>query len=201
MRRSTVLVLFLALAAAGCGGKHQNPVGSDDELGTTHVVQDEKPATYVTKAGDTLSSIAARPEIYADSELWPLIADANEKNLSGVSARHALEGGMVLSIPRYQSADELDEARERARQAAAAIKARRHAPKRPQPEALPTKAPAPKDVAAAAPTPVPTPVPAKPVPPARSGGMMPILLLLLLVLAGLGAVLYVFSRKDKQDRA
>jgi hypothetical protein len=31
--------------------------------------------------------------------------------------------------------------------------------------------------------------------------MLPILFLLLLVLAAIGAVLYVFSRRDKQDQA
>lgn len=202
MQRITLLLCATVFALSGCGmGKSQNPVGSDDEMGSTRAEAEEaKPSTYVTSQGDTLRSIASRGEIYADAELWPLLLDANEYTLGSVGPGKRLEEGLVLEIPRVLDLDDMDEAREKARQYAAATKARVASVKRPEPE--PTLA-APTPEAAAVPTQEVAPAPLAPqaVPKAKSGGMLPILFLLLLVLAALGAVLYVFSRRDKQDKA
>lgn len=202
MRRSVLLLCASVLALSGCGmGKKQSPVGSDEELGRTRAVaEDEMPASYVTRQGDTLRSIAARPEIYGDAELWPLLLDANETDLGSISPGKRLSEGLLLEVPRTMSTDEMDEARERARQYAATTKSRSaRAVKRP--EAEPTVAPAAVETAEAqAPAPETAPQEAQPVPEAKSGGMMPVLLLLLLVLGALGAVLYVFSKRDKRDK-
>jgi nucleoid-associated protein YgaU len=218
VRRSTLFACALAVAVlSGCGmGKNQNPVASDEELGRTRAEEEAKPGNYVTKAGDSLRSIAARPEIYGDAELWTLLMDANPE-LGVVSARKKLASGLSLKVPRSLSVEALEMARERARQMAASSKMKTPA-KKPEPEAAPVKAahvskpakPAapikPGKPAAAPAAKAPAAEPAKaqaaqPVPRAKSGGMLPILFLLLLVLAAIGAVLYVFSRRDKQDQA
>lgn len=211
MRRSTLFACALAVTVlSGCGmGKNQNPVASDEELGRTRAEEEAKPGSYVTKAGDSLRSIAARPEIYGDAELWTLLMDANP-DLGVVSARKKLNSGLSLKVPRSLSVEALEMARERARQMAASSKMRTPA-KKPEPEPTPVKAAkAPKPVSPAKPAAAPAAKapaePAKaqaaqPVPRAKSGGMLPILFLLLLVLAAIGAVLYVFSRRDKQDQA
>lgn len=205
MRRSTFFACALAVAVlSGCGmGKNQNPVASDEELGRTRAEEEAQPGTYVTKAGDSLRSIAARPEIYGDAELWTLLMDANP-DLGVLSARKKLDSGLSLKVPRSLSVEALEMARERARQMAASAKMSAPA-KKPEPEeapaakpAKPGKAPAAKPSKAAEPAKAQA---AQPVPRTKSGGMLPILFLLLLVLAAIGAVLYVFSRRDKQDQA
>lgn len=204
MRSIKLFLCAVLLVASGCGmGKSRSPVGSDEELGRTRAEAEEgKPSTYVTQAGDSLRSIASRPEIYGDADLWPLLLDANEGSLGSVSPGKRLQAGLSLDVPRSLSIDELDEAREKARQVAAANKASRPV-KRPEAEAEPSAAPAAaKPAAKAAPAAkAPEAKPAQAVPKARSGGMLPILFLLLLVLAALGAVLYVFNKRDKQDQA
>lgn len=219
------LALALVLPLSACGvGQRQNPVASDGELGTTSAVQveDEKPTTYTTKGGDTLASIAGRPEIYGDPALWPLIQDANASKLAGKTAKQSIKSGMVLSVPRGVTAEAVARAREQSRQAQAAAKARLksnraeadsavHVSSKPRAaKPKPMEKPKPTAVATAAPTQAPTPAPvaasptasandqsAQPVPKAHSG-LRPLLLLLLLVLAALAAVLWAFSRRDRE---
>lgn len=50
--------------------------------------------TYVVKAGDTLSEIAARKDIYGNASMWPKIAQAN-----GIRDPRNLRVGQVLRIP------------------------------------------------------------------------------------------------------
>lgn len=223
MRRHSALTgvaaLLLALSLGACGvGQRQSPVASDEEAGRTKaaMAEDEKPATYTTKAGDTLRDIAARPEIYGDPDLWPLIKGANNESVGQKSPGSRLKAGLVLEIPRGSTPEDLAEARLKARNAAAEAKNRPAAPKpaktapmvraahkpaakplAPIPEAKPAKAEAKPEAKAASPAPVNAEKPA----PKRSGGMLPLFFLLLLVLAALGGVLYVFSRRDKQDGA
>lgn len=202
MRRLNLYLCALLMATTACGvGKSRSPVGSDEELGRTRAeAEDSKPSSYVTRAGDTLRGVAARPEIYGDAELWTLLLDANDETLGAVSPGKRLEAGLSLDVPRSLSVDELEEAREKARQHAAAHKASRPA-KRPESESsVATKAPAAKAPTASKPESAPVKE-AAPVPRAKSGGMLPVLFLLLLVLAALGAVLYVFNKRDKQDPA
>ena len=220
-RFSLVALLLLGLTACGVG-KRQSPVASDDEAGLTKPVQieEEKPSIYVTKAGDKLSSIAGRDEIYGEPDLWPLILDANQGTLGEQTGRSKLAPGISLAIPRGLDDAALADAREKARQAAASVKA---APKPKTMEApvIHREKAKPVTVAKAVPTPKPeVKAPAKPakavksskgsvkegasdakpVPKAkRSGGLMPVLFFLLLLLAVLAAVLFYFTRRDQKD--
>ena len=222
-RLSLAAVLMCGLAACGVG-KRQSPVASDDEAGLTKPVQieEEKPSVYVTKAGDTLQSIAGRDEIYGEPDLWPALLDANQGALGDQSGRSKLAAGISLAIPRGLDEAALADAREKARQAQASVKAvtkpktleapaiqrRKAAPvtvvkAAPKLEAKPvapvTVAKAPVK-AQAKPAAKAAPSTAKPVPKARrSSGLMPVLFFLLLLLAVLAAVLFYFTRRDQKD--
>ena len=58
----------------------------------------EKYDTYVVQKGDSLWSIAAKPEIYGKATKWRRIFDANKELLKGSPDR--LRAGMTLNIPR-----------------------------------------------------------------------------------------------------
>lgn len=62
---------------------------------------------YRVTRGDTLWGIAARPEIYDNGFLWPLIYRANSDRLSSPSA---LRTGMDLDIPKHPTVDATYEA-------------------------------------------------------------------------------------------
>jgi hypothetical protein len=224
------LILGLSLGLGACGvGARQTPVSTDGELGTTQAVsvEEDKPTAYTTRSGDTLADVAGRPEIYGDPALWPLVQGENSELVAGKGAHEALEGGIVLQIPRGVSPEAMEQAREQARQAQAASKqetARREAASSPKKAKKAKAAKAatvhhakaakraakaekhgkqakPAVAAAPAPTEVaaqPTPAPA-PAPVKHGGGLRPLLLLLLLVLLALGAVLWAFSRRDSND--
>jgi hypothetical protein len=217
------LGLALSLGLSACGiGQRQNPVASDGELGSTQPLQvdEDKPSTYTTRGGDTLAAIAGRPEIYGDPALWPLLQGANPDSVAGKGSAESLRSGLVLQVPRNADPDALAQARDQDRQVQAAAKARvkprsrvrglppppaekavarvrkaKPAPARPHAPAV-----APKPQVKAAAVAVPSPV-APPVAKARSVGMRPLLLLLLLVLLALGAVLWAFARRDREDAA
>lgn len=71
----------------------------------------ERPASYSVRRGETLPQIAARPEIYNESGLWPLIYRANRDQ---VRDPYQLWPGQVLKIPRSYSREEAAEARRQA---------------------------------------------------------------------------------------
>ena len=56
--------------------------------------------TYVVKAGDSLSKIAARPEVFGDGSKWPRLLKANRDVLKDPNQ---LRPGMVLKIPHGTS--------------------------------------------------------------------------------------------------
>lgn len=58
---------------------------------------------YVVQKGDTLSGIAAKPQIYGKASRWKRILDANQELLQG-NPNH-IRAGMKLNIPRGQSDD------------------------------------------------------------------------------------------------
>jgi len=55
------------------------------------------PTTYTVEKCDDLYSISAKPQIYNDPWLWPLLADANKDK---VKNPNKIKPGWVLSIPR-----------------------------------------------------------------------------------------------------
>jgi len=57
--------------------------------------------TYVVQKGDSLWSIAAKPEIYGKATRWRQIFEANRELLRGSPNR--LREGMTLKIPRGDS--------------------------------------------------------------------------------------------------
>ncbi len=57
--------------------------------------------TYVVKKGESLWSIAAKPEIYGKATRWQRIFEANRELLKGDPNR--LREGMTLNIPRGES--------------------------------------------------------------------------------------------------
>ncbi len=64
-------------------------------------------------AGETLSSLAARKDIYADPLLWPLIYKANRDQIKDPQK---IFKGQVFTIPRDKSAQEQEAARKEARE-------------------------------------------------------------------------------------
>ncbi len=68
---------------------------------------------YTVVDGETLWTISARGEVYGDALLWPLIYKANRDQIKDP---RQIFPGQVLSIPRDVPPEEMDEAREKARQ-------------------------------------------------------------------------------------
>lgn len=212
----------LALALSGCGaGSNQNPVASDEQLATTHPADafQDVANTYTTRLGDTLSSIAGRPEVYGEPDLWPLLADANGDRIKDPDGSSVLPEDLLLDIPRGLEGVVLDMARERARSAQAQTKASAKPHRKakakasteasataPKPQRTAVKAEAKVEPAvepAVEPSPVPTAVSAaveKPKPKSQRS-VFPLFMLLLLLLAALGAILAYFLKRDKQEGA
>ena len=61
--------------------------------------------TYVVQKGDSLWSIAAKPEIYGKATRWRRIFDANRDLLKSPDR---LKAGMQLKIPRSDGAEEVE---------------------------------------------------------------------------------------------
>lgn len=66
---------------------------------------------YTVKRGETLPQIAAKQEVYSDTNLWPLIYRANRDQ---VRDPYQLWPGQVLKIPRNFSKEDAMEARRQA---------------------------------------------------------------------------------------
>ena len=69
------------------------------------------PSSHTVRRGETLPQIAARPDIYNDAALWPLIYRANRDQ---VRDPRQLWPGQALRIPRSFSKDDAIEARKQA---------------------------------------------------------------------------------------
>lgn len=67
-----------------------------------------QPSSYTVRRAETLPQIAARPEIYGDASLWPLIYRANRDQIRDPKR---LWPGQALRIPRRFSRDEALEAK------------------------------------------------------------------------------------------
>lgn len=68
--------------------------------------------TYAVAAGDSLWIIAAKPEVYANPLLWPLIW---QDNLAVIPNPNRLRRGLVLRLRAHPSIDEVVEAVQQAR--------------------------------------------------------------------------------------
>lgn len=99
-----------AEAAAKTAGSKTAPQHDD---GNGHGVKEKiaQPAVYTVRRGESLPQIAARPEIYNEAGLWPLIYRANRDQ---VRDPYQLWPGQVLKIPRSYSREEAVEARRQA---------------------------------------------------------------------------------------
>lgn len=75
--------------------------------------------TFTVERGQTLSGIAARPEVYGNSLLWPLIWAANKAT---VPDPNRLRAGQQLIIRPHPTVDEVVKAIEMARQNPARLK-------------------------------------------------------------------------------
>ncbi len=76
------------------------------------VTSDGKLAQVTVREGDTLSAIAARPEVYGNANLWPLLLKANRDKLPRADE---VPVGVELVIPRNASQEEIKEALAQAR--------------------------------------------------------------------------------------
>lgn len=116
---AAVLSLFSILFFNSCGAKSQKISSAADEESQVmeeakEFTQETLPSTYIVEDGDTLWSIAAKPEIYGNKYQWPLIYDANTDILDSYNT--SLHEGQKLIIPRNVSAVEIEAAKERAKE-------------------------------------------------------------------------------------
>jgi len=72
-----------------------------------------KPQSYRVRGGETLWTIAARNDIYADALLWPLIYQANRDQIKDPRRIYPQQ---ILTIPRQVSVEDQQEAQQRARE-------------------------------------------------------------------------------------
>ena len=86
----------------------KNPKSEDAAEST---VRSAQPTSYTVRRGETLPQIAARPELYNDMALWPLIYRANRDQIRDP---YQLWPGQTLKIPRNFSREEALEARRQA---------------------------------------------------------------------------------------
>lgn len=80
---------------------------------SSHVPADRPPCTYIVKNGETLWTIAAQRSVYRDALLWPLLYRANRDQIKDPRQIYPQQ---VLTIPRDVSEEEMEAAREKARQ-------------------------------------------------------------------------------------
>lgn len=76
-------------------------------------VEPAKVERYEVRAGQNLAEIASLPEVYGDGLLWPLIYRANRDQIKTPSE---IAPGQVLDIPRDKNLEELEAARQEAKE-------------------------------------------------------------------------------------
>lgn len=76
----------------------QSGIKSSQELPAT------LPDHYVVAAGDTLAKIAARPDVYGDARLWPLLHGANSRQ---IGPQGLIFPNQVLTINRNYTAEDV----------------------------------------------------------------------------------------------
>lgn len=80
----------------------------------------KKPTEYIVQRGENLYAIAAHSNIYQEGLLWPLIYKANRDQIKDPQQ---IFPGQALTIPRQNSDDEKENARETARNSGIFIQA------------------------------------------------------------------------------
>lgn len=73
----------------------------------------EPAATYAVGEGETLWTISAQPEVYNEGLLWPLLYQANRDQIKDP---RQIFPGQTLSIRRDMTQNELEEARQKAKE-------------------------------------------------------------------------------------
>lgn len=81
-------------------------------LRTLNQQLEKRMKTYTVRSGDSLWVIAGRPEVYANSLLWPLIWQAN---VAVIPNPDRLRRGQVLKVRPHPNVDEVAEAVDAAR--------------------------------------------------------------------------------------
>ena len=90
------------------------PVSSPPPKPVTKPQPKIEPATsYNVGEGETLWTISAHPQVYHEGLLWPLLYQANRDQIKDP---RQIFPGQTLSIRRDMTQDELDEARQKARE-------------------------------------------------------------------------------------
>jgi hypothetical protein len=92
--------------------KFSMPVVASPEGSPNLPTETDKLNQYQVQRGDTLGGIAAKPEIYNESALWPLIYSANRSKIGTNPNR--LKPRMELKIPRDYTPEQAKKARQRA---------------------------------------------------------------------------------------
>lgn len=103
-----------AAAAALLGGDVR---AAAEQLRALNAELERAAQNYTARAGDTLWLIAARPEVYNNGWLWPLIWNANRSELRTPTR---VVPGTLLQIRRHPTVDEVAQALDEARRQAAA---------------------------------------------------------------------------------
>jgi LysM repeat protein len=113
-----VVFAFGTMLITGCGGgsEGQKVKSAADEEGQVmdeakQKAKEELPNTYLVEKGDTLYSIAEKPEIYGNKYQWPVIFDANKDIIDDYKT---VNEGQRLIIPRNITAVDIEKAKQKA---------------------------------------------------------------------------------------
>ncbi|MGD0566722.1 MAG: LysM peptidoglycan-binding domain-containing protein [Candidatus Goldiibacteriota bacterium] len=226
-----VVFAFGTMIITGCGGgsEGQKVKSAADEEGQVmdeakQKAKEELPNTYLVEKGDTLYSIAEKPEIYGNKYQWPVIFDANKDIIDDFKT---VNEGQRLIIPRNITAVDIEKAKQKATElnwppaenvtttaqasgkeegiqegAVAGISTEKHVKKHVSAAPVEKKEASVAEASASNTEEQPTPIP-EPSKKAKKGGQ-PNILALLLILLGIAAVVIYFiiagrNKKKEED--
>ena len=177
----------------------ENAFASDEEAedsGDFDAVEEKTfSENYTVQAGDSLSSIAGMEEIYSDTQLWPILQEANRGVLGD---GQQVNVGTELRIPRRLTSEEMDEAREKARQINASASGSIKPTKEKIEEAAEVVNEEPiQEMAAPAPEMEAPAAASEPKP--KKNNVMAILIVIFVVLLGAALILLYFMKKDNEE--
>jgi hypothetical protein len=106
-----IFTLAVLLALAGCAATREKPVAAPAKespavlSGTLKAGQPiARIDRYTVVKGDTLSTIAAKPEVFGDPKRWPLLY---QDNIDQIKPGGLIIPGQVLAVNRSHSAEEV----------------------------------------------------------------------------------------------